>query len=99
MQNSLITYFNAKVVNIAKFFMIILFLALIRCIAEFYRLDHLRGDALSISEIRPFMLGALCSAIGEFVMALLYFFNRNKLVCFFGFFTLIALFIIKGIYL
>lgn len=41
----------------------LLLLVVIRCLGEFFRLAHLRGEALTIADIRPFVIGALVAAL------------------------------------
>lgn len=82
-----------------KFFsrtsIVIIFLALIRLISEFFRLDFELKENLNISMIRPYMLGALVCSTAAFVMVLLNFFHKFKLVIACGILAIAALVYIK----
>lgn len=52
------------------------FLALIRTLGEIFRLQHFRGDALQVADIRPFVVGAAISAVLALAAVLLYFGRR-----------------------
>jgi hypothetical protein len=55
------------------------FLALIRTLAEFFRLRSVHGSALTIPDIAPYLTGALMAAIGIGVAVGCYFLGRNRL--------------------
>jgi hypothetical protein len=55
------------------------FLALIRTLAEFFRLRSEQGSALTIPDIAPYVTGALMAAIGTAVAVGCYFMGRNRL--------------------
>jgi hypothetical protein len=54
------------------------FLALVRCLAEVYRLRWLRGDALRLADVQPFIAGALVAAVLCWVAVSLFFFARYR---------------------
>jgi hypothetical protein len=54
------------------------FLALVRCLAEVYRLRWLRGDGLTLAEVQPFITGALVAAVLCWVAVTLFFFARYR---------------------
>lgn len=62
----------------AKIAVSILFLALIRTIGEFYRLRYLRGQALDIASVTPFIDGSLISALGVWAAVTCYFYGRFR---------------------
>lgn len=82
-----------------KFFsrtsIIIVFLALIRCIAEFFRLDAEMKAELTISAVKPYLCAALICAVAAFIMVLLNFFHKYKLVIASGILTIGALIFLK----
>jgi len=49
------------------------FAALIRCLAEYFRLKHILGPALSLARVEPFILGALVSSVCALAAVLCYF--------------------------
>jgi hypothetical protein len=55
---------------------VVQFLALIRALGEFFRLQHVRGAALQIADVRPYVVGATISAAFSLVAVLLYFTRR-----------------------
>jgi len=75
---------------------IIVFLALIRCLAEFFRLDHLQGNQLTISIVKPFILGALVCAVSCLFMTISLFYSKNRLIVILAILTIGVLFVIKA---
>ena len=51
-------------------------LALIRCLAEFYRLRYLAGASFDLTAAEPFILGALVAAVFCLASVLLHFAGR-----------------------
>ena len=49
------------------------FAALLRTLAEFFRLKHVFGAALTLAQVEPFVLGALVTSVCALVAVLLYF--------------------------
>jgi hypothetical protein len=79
MTNKLIAFFrNPGSVSIAA--ILIIFLALVRCISEFFRLQAIRENELTIAEIKPFIIGALICAVSLLGMFILYLFKRYRIV-------------------
>jgi len=66
----------------AKVSMIIIYLAMIRTIAECFRLHYVYGNQLNFDQIRPFLIAALATAVGLLVMTLLYFSQRFTIITF-----------------
>ncbi len=85
--------------KLANISIAIIFLALIRCISEFYRLEYIMQDQLSIADVKPFILGALVTAISAFVMVILNFYSKHKIIMIVAVITIILLLLIKKIYL
>jgi len=55
-----------------------LFLALIRTLAEFYRLRYVRGTALALADVAPYVTGGLMAALGAWAGVVAYFFGRYR---------------------
>lgn len=63
--------------RLAQIGIVVQFLALNRNLVEFYRLRHLRGAALQIAEVRPFIDGALITAVLCLLAVVLHFGRRH----------------------
>ncbi|MEO7418232.1 MAG: hypothetical protein ABI163_14310, partial [Thermoanaerobaculia bacterium] len=55
-----------------------LFLALVRTLAEYYRLRYVRGTALGLAEVAPYITGGLMAAVGAWTAVGAYFFGRYR---------------------
>jgi sugar phosphate permease len=55
-----------------------LFLALIRTLAEYYRLRYVRGTALALADVAPCITGGLMAALGAWAAVVAYFFGRYR---------------------
>ncbi len=75
---------------------VIIFLALIRCICEPFRLQYYSPTTLTLIDIKPFLIGALVNAIALLTMTILSFFSKYKLIIATCILTIITLFVIKG---
>jgi hypothetical protein len=84
--------------TLAKAATIIIFLALIRCISEPFRLPYYASSALTFVEIKAFLIGALVVAIALLAMTILFFYAKYKMVIAVCVLTIIALLIIKQVY-
>jgi len=56
-----------------------LFLALVRTLAEYYRLRYFRGAELSLAEVAPYITGGLMAALGAWAAVVAYFVGRYRL--------------------
>jgi hypothetical protein len=56
-----------------------LFLALVRTLAEYYRLRYVRGAALSLAEVAPYITGGLMAGLGAWAAVVAYFVGRYRL--------------------
>lgn len=54
------------------------FMALVRCLGEVYRLRWLRGSALALADVQPFIAGALVAAVLGWAAVTLFFFARYR---------------------
>ncbi len=85
--------------RISRFSMIIVFLALIRIIAEFFRLDHTLQGQLTIDQFKPYMAGAMLCAVSCFVMTILSFYSRHVWITAIAALTIIGLLVLKFVYI
>jgi hypothetical protein len=87
---------TSKISKIATF---IIFLALIRCITEPFRLQYYAETSLTFGDIKPFLIGSLVAALGLFAMTILFYFGRHRIVVATCILTIVALLIVKKVYL
>lgn len=60
----------------AKIGITIQFLALVRLLAEYFRLLHIHYQHLALATVQPFILGALLTAVLVWLSVTLFFFRR-----------------------
>ncbi len=58
--------------TVARIGICVQFAALIRCLAEFYRLKHILGPLFTIARIEPFILGSSVTALFAIAAVLSY---------------------------
>jgi len=85
--------------KISKIATVIIFLALIRCISEPFRLKYYSENSLTFGDIKPFLIGSLVSALGLFAMTILFYFGKQRIVIVTCILTIVVLLIVKKIYL
>lgn len=90
---------NKNQVAISRTATVIIFLALIRCISEPFRLDNYGTTVLTFAAIKPFLIGALITAVALFSMNILSYFAKHKLIFAISILTIIILLVVKKIYL
>jgi len=73
-------WFTKHQVLVSRIATIILFLALIRCIAEPFRLDYYADHHLTFEEVKPYILGAIVALIGVILGTIATYFSKYKLV-------------------
>jgi hypothetical protein len=66
--------------NVSKIATVVIFLALIRCICEPFRLQHNAISNLTYADIKPFLLGSLVAALGLLTMTILSYFRKYKII-------------------
>jgi len=71
------------------------FLALVRALAEFFRLQHVQGPALTVATIAPYVGGALLAALLTWVAVLCYFAGRDRTAIGVVVLTIVALLAVK----
>ena len=77
---------------------VIIFLALIRCVSEPFRLQYFSAKALTFVDIKPFLIGSLVTSLALLIMTILSFFRKYKFINATCILTIVLLLIIKRIY-
>lgn len=90
--------YSKNEVKIAKAAIIIIFLALIRCISESFRLQYYSEIELTFSQLKPFLIASLITAIALLMMIISLFYQNNKLIIGLAIITVSLLLIIKWKY-
>ena len=85
--------------KMSKIATVVIFLALIRSICEPFRLHYYSKTILTYDELKPFLTGSLVAAIGLLAMTILFYLGRHKLILITCILTIIAMLIVKEIYL
>jgi hypothetical protein len=85
--------------KISKIAIIIIFLALIRCISEPFRLQYYSTTSLTFGDIKPFLIGSLVAALGLFAMTILFYLGKHRIIIVTCILTIVILLIVKKIYL
>ena len=63
--------------RLAKAGITIQFLALIRTLAEYFRLKHVLGPSFTVAAAEPYVTGALLAAAGTWLGVTFYFFGKH----------------------
>src|SRR6266536_1985804 len=84
--------------KISKIATVIIFLALIRCISEPFRLQHYATETLTFGDIKHFLIGSLVTALALFAMTILFYFGRHRMIIAICMLTTAILLIVKWIY-
>ncbi|HLF64254.1 MAG TPA: hypothetical protein VI603_10900 [Saprospiraceae bacterium] len=90
------------IVNVKKISneaMIIVFLALIRIIGEFFRLEYTLKEKLTTELLYPFMLGALVCAISCLIMTICSFYAKHRIIIGIATLTIVILVVLKVKYI
>jgi hypothetical protein len=82
----------------ARISIVIVLLALIRSMAEFFRLEYIHSSTLTVEQIRPFIVGSIIAAAGCLVMTIFSFYSKNKVVIAMFLLTITSMLIVKIIY-
>ena len=90
--------YSKNEMKIAKAAIIIIFLALIRCISEGFRLQHYSEIELTFSQLKPFLIASLITAIALLIMVISLFYQKNKLIIGLAIITISLLIIVKWKY-
>jgi hypothetical protein len=82
-------------IKISRIAMVIVFLALIRVIAEYFRLDYSTKEPVTFDILKPYLIGALVCSISCLIMAIFSFYAKSKVIIAIAAFTIIILVFIK----
>jgi hypothetical protein len=86
-------------IKIARVCVVVIFLALIRSLSEIFRLQYYSPVSLSYEQVKPFIIGGLVISTGLFIMIIFYFYSKYKIVIMVSVLTIIAMLVIKKLYL
>ena len=78
---------------------VIIFLALIRCVSEPFRLQYYSAKILTFTDTKPFLIGALVTSVALLIMTILSFFSKYKTIIATCILTIVVLLIIKSKYM
>lgn len=87
--------FSKRAHRLAQVGICVLFLALVRTLAEFFRLEHVQGPSLSVATVAPYVGSALFTALLTWTAVLCYFAGRDRIAVGVAGGTVLALLIIK----
>jgi len=82
-------------IRISRVSIIVIFLAMIRCISEVFRLNYYSSISLTYENIKPFLVGALVTSIASLIMVILSFYSKHRVIIAIAILTIIVLFILK----
>lgn len=75
--------------------MIIVFLALIRIIGEFFRLEYILKENFTTEMFHPFMIGAMVCGISTLIMTVCSFYSKHRIMIGIAILTLAILIFLK----
>jgi hypothetical protein len=84
-----------RVHRLAQLGICVQFLALVRSLAEVFRLRHVQGPALDLATVVPYVGGALLAAVLTWVAVLCYFVRRDRAAIAVAVLTILALLVVK----
>ncbi len=85
--------------NLSKVATVIIFLALIRCISEPFRLQYYSPSKLAFDDVKAFLTGALIAAIALLSMVILSYYGKFRMMTGICILSILALLIVKKVYL
>lgn len=85
--------------KISRIALFAILLAVIRSIAEPFRMEYVASASPVFSQIKPFLVGALISSVGLSFMLLFFLYNWYKTVILIGVLAIILMLIVKFVYL
>jgi hypothetical protein len=71
------------------------FLALVRSLAEVFRLRYVQGSALSVATVTPYVGGAMLAALMTWIAVVCYFAGRDRAAVGVVVLTIVALLVVK----
>lgn len=85
--------------RLSKISFFALFLALVRTLAEPFRLQYYAADSLPFEQIKPFLMAGLLTTLALAAMVILLYYNRHKTTVLIALADIVGMVIIKYIYL
>lgn len=87
--------FSKRAHRLAQVAICVQFLALVRTLAEFFRLQYVEGPALRVAAVAPYVGAGLLAAVLTWAGVLCYFFGRDRAALGVAGITILALVIVK----
>lgn len=87
--------FSKRAHRLAQVGICVQFLALVRTLAEFFRLEHVQGPTLAVATVAPYVGAGLLAALLTWTGALCYFASRDRAALGVAGVTILALLIVK----
>jgi hypothetical protein len=81
--------------RLAQLSICVLFLVLVRTLAEFFRLESVLGSGLQLATIAPYVGSALFTALATWAAVLCYFAGRNRAAVGVAAVTILSLLVVK----
>ncbi len=81
--------------RVAELAIIVLLLALVRTLLEYFRLRHVRGEALTLDAVGPYITGGVIAALGTAVAVIAYFVAHYRLAAGVVGVTIVAMIVYK----
>lgn len=88
----------SRQIRISRAAIIIVFLALIRCIGEIFRQHYYAAEIFTYEKMEPFLVGACITAVALMIMVILSFYLKHSLVIAIAILSIVALLAIKFMY-
>lgn len=82
----------------SKAAIIVIFIALIRTIAETFRLQYYSPSNITFEQLKPFLVSALITAVGLLAMFILSLYGRHKIIVLLAVLIIGAMLVLKQIY-
>jgi hypothetical protein len=86
---------SKRIHRLAQMGICIQFLAMVRTLAEFFRLEYVRGSTLQITTVAPYVGAGLLTALLTWTGVLCYFAGRDRVALGVAGLTVLALLIVK----
>lgn len=87
--------FSKRAQRLAQVGICVQFLALVRTLAEFFRLEYVRGEGLHVATIAPYIGSALFTALATWAGVLCYFARRDRTTVVVAIVTILVLLALK----
>ncbi|HVI48996.1 MAG TPA: hypothetical protein VM802_29285 [Chitinophaga sp.] len=91
-------FFSRNELKFARGATIILFIALIRTLAEYFKLEHELKGALTLEQVKPLVIGSLVAAGYCLIMVVFSFYRKHIVMIIVFVIAMISLMIVKNVY-